>query len=339
MAYYVYVSISQEDRVDVYSMDAATGALDKVHEVAVTGGPAALVADPRRRFLYVVRRGISEVASYAIDPSDGSLAMLGSIEEESDAVYATIDRAGKFVLTSSNGGARASSYRVGDDGALVAPAACTVRTLPGAHSVAVHPSNGYVYVPHCITQNAIFQFLYDGDTGQITPQELAILVPSERIGPRHIRFHPSLDVMYTTDEQGNSISAYPVGPDGRLSPSFQTISTLPDDFDQADNTTAQLRVHPTGKFLYAPNRGHDSVACFRIDPGSGALSLIGRVPTQDHVRGFDIDPQGKFVFAAGAYSGGMSAYSVDQDSGELTPVQAYDVGKAPMWVLAIEMAG
>lgn len=333
----VYVSISGDDRIDVYTMDAVTGALDKQHEVTVTGRPSGLVADPQRRFLYVARRGISELTSFAIDPADGSLSPLGSIEEESDAVYVTIDRTGKFVLTSSNGGARASSYRVGDDGAVLAPPACTVRTLPGAHSVEVHPSNRFVYVPHCISQNALFQFEYDGDTGQITPQELAILVPPERLGPRHIRFHPSLDVMYTTDEQGSSVTAYRVGQDGRLSPSFQTISTLPADFDRDDNTTAQLRVHPSGRFLYAPNRGHDSIACFSIDPGSGALTLIGRVPTEDHTRGFDIDPQGKFVFAAGAISGRMSAYTIDQNSGELTHARAYDVGKAPMWVLAVEL--
>ena len=339
MAYYVYVSIMQDEKVNIYSMDEHSGALELVHEVPLTGGPAGIAINPNKRFLYVVRRGASQIASFAIDQSDGSLTDLGSIEEESDSVYITIDAAGKFVFTSNNGTGRASSYRVGDDGALVAPAASTVFGVPMAHSVQVHPSDKYVYVPHCINQNSIFQYTFNGETGQIAAQDLAVLVPDARLGPRHIRFHPLLvDVMYTTDEQGNSISAYRVT-DGRLSQPFQTISTLPDDYDNNAklNTTAQLRVHPSGKYLYAPNRGHDSVAAFSIDESTGELTLIGRVPTEDHVRGFDLDPQGKFVFAAGAASGKVAAYTIDQSSGELTPGEVYEVGDSPMWVLATEL--
>ena len=337
MAYYIYVSLMGDDRISVYSMDADSGKLDRKHEVPLSGGTAAMATDSGRRFLYVSRRQISELASFAIDHSDGSLKQIGSIEEESDAVYVTVDGTGSFVLTASNGGARASSYRVGEDGAVMAPPVCTVNTLPGAHSIAVHPSNRSVYVPHCIRQNAIFQYDFHGDTGDFTPKDLAVLVPRKRTGPRHLRFHPTLDVMYSTDEQGSSISAYRVGEDGRLSPSFQTISTLPDDFDRDANATAQLRIHPTGKFLYAPNRGHESIACFKIDSRSGVLSLIGRVPTEPHTRGFDIDPQGKFVYAAGVESGAISAYSINQDTGELTHIGKYDMGKHPMWVLAVEL--
>jgi len=326
----------KEEKVNIYAMDGATGDLELKHEVPLTGGPAGIVIHPNKRFLYVVRRGASQLASFAMDASDGSLTHLGNIEEASDSVYITIDGAGKFVLTSSNSGS-ARSYRVGEDGALVAPAASTVYSLPGSHSVQVHPSNKFAYVPHCITQNAIFQHKYDAETGQITPQELAVLVPPERLGPRHIRFHPTLNVLYTTDEQGNSISAYRVNLDGRLSPSFQTISTLPEDFEPSDNTTAQLRVHSSGRFLYAPNRGHDSIACFKIDAASGVLTLIGRVPTEPHVRGFDIDPQGRFVFAAGVDSGKVSAYAIDQGSGELTQINTYDVGENPMWILATQL--
>lgn len=337
MACYVYVSIMDEDRVDAYSLDSATGALDLAHQIPVDGGPAAIAIEPGKRFLYVVQRRAGRFASFAVDQADGSLELLGTIPEESDSVYATSDATGRFMLTSSNGGARASSYRVGDDGALVAPAACTVHTIRGAHSVQVHPGNRYVYVPHCITQNAIFQYAYDGETGEFALQDLGILVPPARTGPRHIRFHPGLDVMYTTDEQGNSISAYRVAGDGRLSPPFQTVSTLPPGFDPAGNTTAQLRVHPSGEFLYAPNRGHDTIACFSIDPTSGKLTLIGRAATEPHVRGFDVDPQGRFAFAAGVDSGRMSAYEIDRGSGMLTFLDRYEVGEKPMWVLAAEL--
>ena len=338
MAYYLYVSISGEDKICIFEMDADTGVLEKQEDMPLEGGPSGLAIAPNKNFLYAVRRRMSKLATLAVDQATGTLAHLGTIEEESDSVYVTVDGAGKFVLTAGQRGARASSYRVGGDGVLAEPAVCTVRTEPGSHSVEVHPSNRFVYVPNCIDSNAIYQYKYDGDTGEITPNTPPKMVPSERLGPRHLRFHPNMAVMYTTDEQGNSISAYHIGESGTVS-AFQTISTLPDDFDRSENSTSQLRVHPSGKFLYAPNRGHDSVACFNIDENSGELSLIGRVPTEDHVRGIEVDPQGRFFFAAGAISGKMSAYRIDQDSGELTDRVIYDVGKAPMWVLAVELGG
>ena len=337
MAYYLYVSLMDEERIDVYTMAAASGQLELAHQLPLDGGPAALAIAPDKKHFYAVRRRASQLAAFAVDRSNGALRHLGTIDEESDAVYLTIDNSGRHVLTSSNGGARASSYRIGEDGTLNAQAACTVYSLPGAHSVEVHPSDEYLYVPHCISQNAIFQHKYDNASGQITPQDLAILVPPQRLGPRHIRFHPSLNLLYTTDEQGNSITAYPVGEDGRLSAALQTISTLPAGADASGNSTSQLRVHPSGRFLYAPNRGDDTIACFAIDADSGRLSAIGHIDTEPHVRGIDIDPQGRFFFAAGVESGQLAAYSIDPDSGELTRIGTYAVGANPMWVLATEL--
>ena len=337
MAFYVYVSISDEDKVNTYLLDKNSGALTLTHEIPVTGGPAAIAIKPDRQFLYIVRRRDTQFSSFSINQSDGFLTHIGTIDEESDSVYATSDGTGRFMLTSSNGGARASSYRVGDDGALISPPACTAYSIPCSHSVQVHPNNKYVYVPHCITQNAIFQYTYDGNTGKMTLQETGVLVPPTRTGPRHIRFHPTLDVLYTTDEQGNSISAYCIENDGHLSGPLQTISTLPDGYDGTENTTAQLRVHPSGKFLYGSNRGHDSIASFSIDQATGKLIPIGRVPTEPHVRGFDLDPEGKFIFSAGVESGKMSVYEIDQKTGTVSFLSAYEVGSKPMWVLATEL--
>jgi 6-phosphogluconolactonase len=114
---------------------------------------------------------------------------------------------------------------------------------------------------------------------------------------------------------------------------FQTISTLPDDF-QGSNTCSQIQISSSGGFLYAPNRGHDSIACFRVE-ASGELVSIGNVSTEATPRAFSLDSQGRFLFAAGLDSGRLAAYRIDGDTGELELIEVYDVGEEPMWVLAI----
>jgi len=107
---------------------------------------------------------------------------------------------------------------------------------------------------------------------------------------------------------------------------------LPPDF-QGQNTTADVKVHPNGKFVWVSNRGHDSLACFAID-SSGELSAHQRTPTEKTPRSFEIDPSGRYAFGAGEGSGKLAVFQIDQDSGKLTRLQTYDVGKSLTWVLA-----
>ena len=119
---------------------------------------------------------------------------------------------------------------------------------------------------------------------------------------------------------------------------FQTLSTLPDDY-QGRNSCAQIQISPNGRFLYAPNRGHNTIACFAVDASSGHLTSIGRVPTEAVPRAFSIDPDGSFLFAAGLETGRLASYRIDGESGELKPLEVYDVGKGPMWVQFIRLSG
>ena len=118
--------------------------------------------------------------------------------------------------------------------------------------------------------------------------------------------------------------------------SKQTLSTLPADF-KGTNACAEIRLHPSNRFLYASNRGHDSIAGFRIDKETGALTSLGQTPTEKTPRSFDIDPSGKFLFAAGEASGKLAAYRVNEVSGTLQRTATYDVGKMPWWVMAVKL--
>ena len=108
--------------------------------------------------------------------------------------------------------------------------------------------------------------------------------------------------------------------------------------DGDGNSAAQLRIHPSGRWLYAPNRGHDTIACFAVGD-DGLLSLIERVPTEPHTRGMALDPDGRYLLAAGVYSGAVSVYAVDEQSGRLRFVHRQAVGQSPMWIIVASATG
>src|SRR6202008_3834598 len=120
-------------------------------------------------------------------------------------------------------------------------------------------------------------------------------------GPRHLAFHPTKDLAFTSDESGSSITAYRYERGKGLTP-LQTLSTLPADF-KGQNSTAEVKVHPSGKFVWVSNRGHDSLAGFAIDARAGTLTALGQTPTEKTPRSFDVSPDGRFVLAAGEDSG------------------------------------
>ena len=124
---------------------------------------------------------------------------------------------------------------------------------------------------------------------------------------------------------------------GTLS-ALQTITTLPAGYAER-NTCSQIQITPSGRFLYAPNRGHNRIACFTVDASSGRLTALGQVATEAVPSAFSLDPEGHFLFAAGSASNRLASYRVNSDTGELTPLGTYDVGKRPMWVLITRLGG
>lgn len=217
-------------------------------------------------------------------------------------------------------------------GPLRSPSVQTVETTKTAHSVAFDPAGKFVFVPH-VAPNAVYQFRWDGETGKLTDAGKA---PggAEKAGPRHIAFHPTLPRAFTSDEQGSSVTSYRFDADKGLAPE-QTLSTLPKDF-QGSNSTAEVKVHPNGKFVWVSNRGHDSLAGFAID-AAGKLTALGQTPTEKTPRSFDIDPSGRFVFGAGEGSGKLAVYGVDVATGRLERLRTVDIGKSLTWVMAVDL--
>jgi 6-phosphogluconolactonase len=335
----MYVTASEDNKISIFEMDSQSGKVKHNQDVEVTGRPAPLAMDAGQKFLYVGRRDINEISSYAIDKSTGGLSFLGTVTVEADPCYLGIDRKNKFLLSAYYNGAHAAVHAINADGTLQQTPVEWYATATGAHCMQTDPSNRFAFVPHIANRggpNAIFQFRFDENTGHITPNSPFKLEMNGRLGPRHYCFHPTKDIVYVSDEQGCSVSAYNLDTSKGTLSHFQTTSTLPDGYD-GENSCAQIRISPSGKFVYAPNRGHNSIACFSVDDVSGELTRFDIVPSEPVPRAIELDPQGRFLVAAGLDSGKLASYTINQTSGKLTPLETWDVGKAPMWVMIREM--
>jgi 6-phosphogluconolactonase len=271
------------------------------------------------------------LASFRIDPATGKLKALGTaaLPKGENAVFVGTDRTGGWLLSASYQAGRVVVHRL-RDGVIETPPVQTLTTTKTAHCTVTDPDNRFVFVPH-VAANAIYQFRLDPATGRLGSAGKA-KGGAIRAGPRHLAFHPSQSLAFTSDETGSSITAYRFDPRAGLDP-LQTLSTLPADFKGA-NTTAEVKVHPNGRFVWVSNRGHDSLACFSI-VSPGKLSALERTPTEKTPRSFDIDPSGRFLFAAGEGSGKLAVYQIDADTGKLTRLHTVDVGTSLTWVMAV----
>ena len=343
MATYLYVSLQGDDVIARYDLDPATGGLTNRVEFPLAGMPAPMATDPAKRFLFVGRRRPGEfgLTSYSIDGGSGDLERINDIDLDGNPVHIFVDRTGNYLLSAYYYQARVGVHGFGDDGRLDPTPIEWRETGIGAHYIQTDASNRYAFVPHIAEgsqtgPNAIFQFRFDESTGRLTPNDPDRANPTSPEGPRHICFNPNLDVVYSSNEQGCSVTAYRFDADaGTLSP-FQTVPTLPEGFTER-NTCSQIQITPSGRFLYAPNRGHNSVAGFAVDGTDGSLTAIGLVATEAVPRAFSLDTTGNYLYASGLETGRLASYRVNQDSGELEPLQVYDIGREPMWVTIIDL--
>lgn len=336
MPQYLYTALAGENKISIFSMDPDTGHLEFKQDVQLGGSPGPLAVAPEQNFMYAGIRSTREISSFRIDQRTGSLSMIGTVSLESDPCFMTTDRSGRFLLSAYYGAGRVSVHPISANGAASAPPVEWRATADKAHCIQLDSSNRFAFVPHVMTANVIFQFRFDESTGKLVPGDVPRAIPPEGVGPRHFCFHPDQDFAYFDNEQGSSVTAYRFDPSaGTLTP-FQTVSTLPVDFD-GSNSCAQIHIAPSGDFLYASNRGHDSIAIFAIDGTTGELAAIGQQPTLETPRAFNLDPAGRFLFVGGLVSGELASYRIDTRTGTLEPLETYTVGEQPMWVLVLRL--
>jgi len=345
----LYVGLQDEDKIVGFGVDADSGQLTRQTEVPAAGGPSVMAISPDRRTLYVGHRTHPAISSFRIDQGTGGLTLLGTVSQQHAPTFLAPDRTGTHLLCAYYQGGGAAVHRLGADGAVGAPSLGWLPTATGAHAIATDRSNRFAFVPHIARlndnvleppkdnpgPNVIFQFKYDAQTGSLTPNSLLRVEQTALLGPRHYCFHPTLDLVYFSNEQGCSVSAYRQdNTTGTLS-AAQTVTTLPSGYT-ARNTCSQIHLTPSGRFLYVGNRGHNSIAGFAVD-GAGRLTAAGHASTEAVPSAFCLDPLGHFVFAAGSASGRLASYRINEETGALTPLTIYDVGQRPQAVLATRL--
>ncbi len=328
-----------------YQFDLASGKLSLLGTTSGLVNPSFVAIDPTNRFLYAVneissvdgKRG-GAVAAYSIDPAGGELTFLNRQSSGGPGpCHLVVDRAGKNVLVANYGGGSVAVLPIGDDGhlkeasAFVQHVGSSVNPRrqqgPHAHSVNVDPANRFAFVAD-LGLDKVLVYRFDAAQGTLAPNEEPWARVDPGAGPRHFAFHPSGKFAYVINELASTVTAFAYDAQRGSLRSLQTISTLPRDFD-GDNTTAEVQVHPTGRFLYGSNRGHDSIAVFRIDAGTGALAHVGNVSTGGSTpRNFGMDPTGAYLLAANQATDNIVVFRIDAATGALTPTgHSVDVPK------------
>jgi 6-phosphogluconolactonase len=360
---YVYITLGGEDKVLVCTLDAETGALVLKYEIPVLGGPEMLAIDPGKRFLFVgchqrdypkdMPPGDSKIYSYRVDWGTGALTPVNSVSLPFAPTYLSVDRKSRFLLSAYYRAGKAAVHRINEKGEI-GEATQWFNSGGGAHSIQVDPSNQFVFLPHVTTSkvnkdtwppivspnhilpsasNTILQFKFDDGNGVLIPNS-PFKLPGERGGgPRHYCFHPALNVVYFSNEQGCAVTAYSLNTtEGTLTP-FQIISTLPPEGYDKYASCSSIRISHSGRCLFVLTRGHDSVACFAVDPVTGRLKLNQIVPTEVQPHELELDQEDKFLFVAGYELGRLASYRVLAD-GKLKQLESRSIGKRPKGMLA-----
>ena len=277
------------------------------------------------------------VAAFAIDEESGQLSLMNGQPAGGSACHVSVSADGKYAAVANYGAGSCAVYPLEADGTLGAAIGnfqhegSSVnekrQTAPHAHSANFDPSGRFVIVPDLGIDKLM---IYKVDGGEALPNDPPFATVEPGGGPRHFDFHPKKPWAYVVNEMGNTVTAFKwKGKKGTLE-TIGSAGTLPEDFT-GENTTAHIEVHPSGKFLYASNRGHDSIAVFAIDQRTGMITANGQTKTGGKTpRNFTQDPSGRFLLAANQNSNDIFVFSIDQETGALTPTDTRIEVPAPV---------
>ncbi|HEV2969459.1 MAG TPA: lactonase family protein [Pirellulales bacterium] len=314
--------------------DLATGKLT-IAGVTPSVEPSFLAIDPSRRFLYAVNeienfggKKAGGVSAFAIDLKSGELKPLNQQSSEGGGpCHLSVDRQGKHVLVANYGGGSLAVLpiekygRLGKATAFVQHQGSSVdpqrQEGPHAHSISLDAANHFALAAD-LGLDKLFVYRFDPEKGTLTPNNEPWAKLARGSGPRHFVFAGERFV-YVINEMASTITAFAYDAEHGTLKSLQTVSTLPTGFS-GSNTTAEIEIHPSGRFLYGSNRGHNSIVTFSIDPTSGLLTYVGHQPCGGKTpRSFGIDPTGTYLLAANQDSDSVVVMRIDPQTGKLTP--------------------
>ncbi|MEO5695708.1 MAG: lactonase family protein [Burkholderiaceae bacterium] len=340
----VCVSDSGSGEIVVLVLDAHRGVLEVRQRVALGGTIMPLTPSPDRTRLYVARRSPPlAVVSLAID-ADGQLSPLAEADLPASMAFLATDGSGRWLFSASYGGDVVAVSRVDAQG-IARAVTQVVPTEPHAHAIHADPSNRFV-VATCLGGDLLRRFAFDADNAGATTltDHAEPRLPIEprgahRPGPRHLAFHPNGTLLYVLNELDASVAVFGFDADSGALDLRQRVDTAPPGLD-GEPWAAEIRIAANGRHLYTSERRSSTLAAFRIDPASGAVTLLGHQPTEAQPRGFALDPGGRWLVAAGEATGGLRCHAIDPHTGALGPGGAsLAIGSTPSEIEIIALPG
>ena len=333
--YDVYVgTYTKGDSRGIYRLrlDGKTGKLTTKSLSATTENPSFLALHPSGKYLYAVNEvgPVGRVSAFSISPDSGALTFLNDASAGGDGTcHLSVDKTGRFVLAANYGGGSVTVIPIMADGQVKAASDFVQhqgsganpkrQKGPHAHGIYLDEANRYVYVPD-LGMDKVMIYKFNAGSGKLTPSDPPYGETAPGAGPRHFAFHPKSDFAYVITEMTCTVTAYERDTKGGGLTAIQTISTLPEGTSVLPAfSTAELEMHPSGKFLYGSNRGHDSIVVYEVDGKTGQLSLLQHMSTGGRVpRSFAVSPDGKWLIAANQNSANLVVFKVDTKTGKLS---------------------
>lgn len=310
----------------VRAFDVSPGGETTPLATTAVADPSFVAVHPSRQYLYAVERiAGGTVSAFRFDAETGAVTLLNRQSSEGGApCYVSVDPDGEFVYATNYQGGTVAAFPVGNDGRLAA-ASDVVRhegsgadpdrqSAPHPHSVLPGPEGKYLYVPDLGTDR-IAIYRPDRATGELRPADPPATTLHNKAGPRHLAFHPNGEFAYVVNELDSTLTVLERDPaTGALDP-VRTVEALPSGFD-GDNRTADVHVHPSGRWVYATNRGHDSVVTFAVAADGAEVRLVDHASTRGETpRTFAVAPDGRHLVVANQHGENIVGFAVDEETG------------------------
>jgi len=346
----------QSQGIYTSQIDLQSGTLSPAVLAAETVNPSFLAIHPNRKFLYAVGeisdfegRKSGGVTAFAINLPAGQLELLNQQPSEgAGPCHLVVDASGKNVLVANYGSGSVACLPIAADGKLkeatsvVQHQGSSVNPRrqkgPHAHSINVDPENRFA-VAADLGLDKVLVYRFDASGGKLVANDPPSVSVKPGGGPRHFAFHPNGKFAYTNNEMTSTVTALEYDAEQGALTELHTVSTLPENFT-GDNSTAEVRVHPNGKFVYVSNRGHNSIAIFAVDATTGKLTPRGHESTRGEIpRNFNLDPSGVYLLAANQDSHNVVVFRVDAESGALEPTGSEIEVPSPVCVRFVSIDG
>jgi 6-phosphogluconolactonase len=313
---FVYVA-GTDGNITIYRLDRTAKTLTFDARVNAGNYPSFLAVNPARTTLYATIEASESVAAFAINPTTGGLTKRNEQQTGGGApTHVAVDKTGDWVMVANYNGGSVRIFPTMDDGSLGMP---SDTKMPGTnpHLIITDAANAFAFVP-CKGSDLVAQYAFNAQTGVLTPNGTPSVATAAGAGPRHLAFHPNGMFAYLINELDDTMTAfsYDAGT-GRLT-TIHSLSTLPGGMASGSNSTAEVQVHPTGKFLYGSNRGDDSIVVYTL-ADDGRMTLAGHDDSGGQTpRHFSLDDTGTLLFAANRDTNNVVVFSVNPDTGRLT---------------------